>query len=92
MTFDMNTILYVAIGLGALFTLVMGCGAIGLVAWLLLRPGRRPVSALASAKKLDKTELDEDQKSVLQLFDRHRDEVRLDQVRGQMVEAAQKKA
>lgn len=86
-----TTILYIAIGLGALLTLFIGCAAIGLVAWLLLRP-RRPVSALAGSKKFSKTGLDEDLEAVVEIFSRHREELRLDAVRGQMAEAATKKA
>lgn len=92
MTPDMNTFVYIAIGLGAILTLFVGCAAIGLVAWFLLRPARRPASALASAKKLGRTGLDEDLEAVVEIFSRHREELRLDAVRGQMAEAAAKKA
>lgn len=93
MNLDQSTLMYIVIGLGAVFTLFIGVVAIGLVAWFFLRPApRRPGAALASGKKFSKTQLYEDLEAVVEIFSRHREELRLDAVRGQMAEAAKKKA
>lgn len=92
MNIDSNILIYAAIALGAIFTLVIGCASIGLVAWFLLRQKPRGAAALATHRKSSKVALDEDLEAVVEIFARHREELRLDAVRGQMVEAASKKA
>jgi len=92
MNFDTSTIMYIAIGLGAFFTLAIGVLAIGLTAWFFLRPAPRRPSALASLTKSSRSDLDDDTQAVVEIYTSYKKAKNLDAVRGDMAEAAAKKA
>jgi hypothetical protein len=93
MNVDQTTLMYILIAAGAIFTLFVGVAAIGLVAWFFLRPAPRRSSALASAKKAGRSgDYDDDTTAVIELYTSYKEAKRLDAVRGEMAEAAAKKA